>query len=643
MPLGQSIKRIIPFVIAGAILTPLLLSLSTAAPTNGATALSAYHSPLDLRLAPNGQLIAVSDRTASALHLIDPVNNKIARSAALSGKAGFVAWSVDSSKVYVAVYDKAVVAEVSAADGKVLREIPVGPYPNGVAVAAKSNTLLVSCMGLHNLHVIDLTSGKEKGKVRLVREPYAVAVSADESVALVSNLLPATAATSPSTTAAVSIVNLADLSHVDIPLPPNATSVRQVAISSDGKWGYAVHTVGRSMLPATQLDRGWVNTNALSIIDLTAKKHYASLLLDSLSEGAADPWGVALSKDNNTLWISIAGTHQVAKINLETIHKGITGQLPAPQRKYSSPTIWDEIKAEPAKREQLVNDLSALYVAGAIQRINLPGKGPRGIDLSEDGSKLYVGQYYSGDVLTIDTAAGKVAGSLSLGAQPALTEARRGEQIFHDAHYTFQHWLSCATCHPNNGRVDALNWDLLNDGIGNPKNNKNLLQAHLTSPMMWLSVREDLDHAVAAGFRFNSQVPTQQDITDTIAYIKSLTPEKSPYRTADGKLTEKALRGKTIFNDEKVACAHCHSGDLYTSQKRFNVATHGGLDHAEEVAFDTPSLVEVWRTAPYLHDGRATNLHELFTKFNPSDKHGVTSHLTKEQLDDLVEYLQSLD
>ena len=47
--------------------------------------------------------------------------------------------------------------------------------------------------------------------------------------------------------------------------------IRQTAVSPDGKWAYAVHTVGRTTLPATQLDRGWVNTNALSIIDLKAK------------------------------------------------------------------------------------------------------------------------------------------------------------------------------------------------------------------------------------------------------------------------------------------------------------------------------------------------------------------------------------
>lgn len=643
MRLASLLRRIVPVVGILGILTPLLLSRGTAAPTAAPAAPQGYRSPLDLKLAPGGQLIAVSDRTGPALHFIDPASNKLVRSATLSGKAGFVAWSADGSKAYVALHDRAAVAEVSATDAKVLREIPVGPYPNGVAVAAKSNTLLVTCVGLNNLHVIDLASGKERGRVKLVREPYAVAVSADETTALVSNLLPATPATSPQTTATVSIVNLADLSGVSIPLPPNATSVRQVAISADGKWGYTVHTVGRSMLPATQLDRGWVNTNALSIIDLAAKKHHASLLLDSLSEGASDPWGLALSKDGNTLWISIAGTHQVAKIDLGIVHKGIVGQLPAPQRKYSSPTIWDEVKADPTKREQLVNDLSALYVAGAIQRINLPGKGPRGIDLSADGSRLFVGQYFSGDVLVIDTATAKVTASVSLGAQPPLTEVRRGEQIFHDAHYTFQHWLSCATCHPNNGRVDGLNWDMLNDGIGNPKNNKNLLHAHLTAPMMWLSVREDLDHAVAAGFRFNSQVPTPQDISDTIAYIKSLTPEKSPYRGPDGQLTAKALRGKVIFEDEKVACSDCHSGDLLTRQKRANVGTHGALDHAEEVSFDTPSLVEIWRTAPYLHDGRAVDLHELFTKYNPNDKHGVTSHLNKEQIDDLAEYLLSLD
>jgi cytochrome c peroxidase len=58
--------------------------------------------------------------------------------------------------------------------------------------------------------------------------------------------------------------------------------------------------------------------------------------------------------------------------------------------------------------------------------------------------------------------------------------------------------------------------------------------------------------------------------------------------------------------------------------------------------FDTPTLIEVWRTAPYLHDGRARTIRDVLTKDNPKDRHGATSTLTQEELNDLIEYVLSL-
>lgn len=58
--------------------------------------------------------------------------------------------------------------------------------------------------------------------------------------------------------------------------------------------------------------------------------------------------------------------------------------------------------------------------------------------------------------------------------------------------------------------------------------------------------------------------------------------------------------------------------------------------------FDTPSLREVYRTAPYLHDGRAATLREIFSEHNSNDLHGRTSGLSEQETDDLLHYLMSL-
>jgi cytochrome c peroxidase len=58
--------------------------------------------------------------------------------------------------------------------------------------------------------------------------------------------------------------------------------------------------------------------------------------------------------------------------------------------------------------------------------------------------------------------------------------------------------------------------------------------------------------------------------------------------------------------------------------------------------YDTPTLLGIYRTAPYLHHGKAATLMDMLTTCNKADKHGKTSHLKPAQLADLVAFLQSL-
>jgi cytochrome c peroxidase len=58
--------------------------------------------------------------------------------------------------------------------------------------------------------------------------------------------------------------------------------------------------------------------------------------------------------------------------------------------------------------------------------------------------------------------------------------------------------------------------------------------------------------------------------------------------------------------------------------------------------YDTPTLLGIYRTPPYLHHGKAKTLLEVLTTYNNANKHGKTSHLTSGELDDLVAFLKSL-
>ena len=91
----------------------------------------------------------------------------------------------------------------------------------------------------------------------------------------------------------------------------------------------------------------------------------------------------------------------------------------------------------------------------------------------------------------------------------------------------------------------------------------------------------------------------------------------------------------------RVGCAECHPPALYTDLKAHDVGTQTRGDKPSD-KFDTPTLVECWRTAPYLHDGSAATMREVLTTANRNDRHGKTSHLTDRQIEDLVAFLLSL-
>jgi cytochrome c peroxidase len=285
------------------------------------------------------------------------------------------------------------------------------------------------------------------------------------------------------------------------------------------------------------------------------------------------------------------------------------------------------------------NDLA--FLTGLRRRVRLQGNGPRALAVT--GSKAWVANYFTDSVEVVDFAANqpKAAPVAALGPKEPMSEVRRGEMWFNDATLCFQQWQSCTSCHSYDARVDGLNWDLLNDGIGNPKNSKSLVWSHRTPPAMSLSARESAEVAVRAGIRhILFAVPPDGVAKAMDAYLKSIQPEPSPWLER-GRFSEAARRGKKLFEDSKVGCAKCHPGPRFTDLKSYEVGTASRYD-APGTLFDTPTLVEMWRTAPYLHDGSAATMHDVLTGASLQGKHGRTSHLSPPQIDDLVAYILSL-
>jgi mono/diheme cytochrome c family protein len=397
-----------------------------------------------------------------------------------------------------------------------------------------------------------------------------------------------------------------------VKLTNGSTSARGICLSPDGRFAFCTHVLARFHNPPTQLVRGWINTNALGIIDVRRRELYATVLLDDVDLGAANPWGVACSADGTTLAVTHAGAHEVSLIDLPGLLERLAG-------------LDDRARAGVADELSFLGDLR--------RRVALEGRGPRAAVFAR--SDLYVAERFSGSVSVVGADGG--VRSTELGPETPTDVVARGEMLFHDARLCFQGWQSCASCHPD-GRADALNWDLLNDGFGNPKNTKSLLHAHETPPAMILGVRPDAEAAVRAGLRHVLLgVRPEADLQAIDAYLKSMRPVPSPY-LVDGRPGPAAERGRVVFAE--AGCDACHTGPLFTDLQAYDLGMGLGQDTARPM--DTPTLIEVWRTAPYLHDGRAADLRSVLVMHNPRDLHGQTSRLTEAELEDLLAYLLSL-
>ena len=98
---------------------------------------------------------------------------------------------------------------------------------------------------------------------------------------------------------------------------------------------------------------------------------------------------------------------------------------------------------------------------------------------------------------------------------------------------------------------------------------------------------------------------------------------------------ELIAQGQTLFQSDEVGCTECHAGPQLTLNYSTDVGTGGELQ--------VPPLVGVGSRGPWMHTGCAETLHE---RFDPAcgggDQHGRTSHLTPEEIDALVAFLQTL-
>jgi YVTN family beta-propeller protein len=587
----------------------------------------------------DGKTLFIACATATRVLRFDTASGRVQNSIPVAGSPLGLALSPDEERLFVTCAGtESRVCLVDAATCKVVGLLSAGHTAMAPVLSRDGKTLYVCDRFNDSVGVIDLAAGKEMSRIPVRREPVAAALTRDGKHLLVANHLHNKAADTAYVAAVVSAIDLAQGKvTAEFLLPDGSGELNDIRISPDGKYAAVTHVLAQYRPAAGNLRTRWMNANALTLIDLGRMEVLASTLLDDRGRGAANPWGIAWSADGSTLVVTHAGTHELSVIDFPSLLKKLL-ELPAP---------FDPLKARnPAQTRREPTGYSIPFFAGSRRRIKLPAGdfGPRAVTIV--GQRAYIANYFSDTLTAVDlTNANAKPESLPLNNSALRTPhsaqdlVRKGEFYFHDGSICFQGWQSCSSCHPGGARADGLNWDLLNDGTGNPKNTKSLLFAHQTPPAMWLGVRETAETAVRAGLKHILLTQQPEEVASAIdAYLKSLKPIPSP-NLVHGQLSDAAKRGEKVFS--QAGCAECHPPPLFTDLKPCDVGTRREFDGAGG-KFDTPNLVEVWRTAPYLHDGSAATMRDVLTACNPHDRHGRTSDLTRQEISDLCAYLLSL-
>jgi len=252
-------------------------------------------SPAALAVAPNGKSLFVACATGRQVIELDLASRKIVRKLAVPGEPSGLALSSDGARLYVTCAAPAsVVAVVDVAGGRVLETIRAGHTATSPVLSPNGELLFVCNRFNNDVGVIDLNDRKQVQRIRVEREPVSEALTRDGKLLLVANHLHNGRADVDRVAAAVSVVDpYAGKVVKTLRLPNGSGELQKIQVSPDGKYAVVTHVLARHQVPTSQVDRGWIHTNAISIIDIAKLSLVNTVLLDGPFNGAANPWGVA--------------------------------------------------------------------------------------------------------------------------------------------------------------------------------------------------------------------------------------------------------------------------------------------------------------------------------------------------------------
>ena len=592
-----------------------------------------YLSPFNLAVSGDGNRLYVVAQEANALLVVDPVSQKVINKIMVGEQPHSVILSSNGQRAYVSNQWSDNVSVIDLATSKVIDTLKTGNGPAGLSLSHDGKSLYVVNSYSSSISLIDLSTKEEQKRFTTGNNPTGAKLSPDGKTLVVTSRRAIIAPYGEPIKSELTVIDentqrVSDRKNIE-----SAYMMENAAFTPSGDLAFVTMIRPKNLIPSIQVDRGWIMTYGIVIVEQGGKGRTIQLLLDEPNAFYADPFDIAITPDGKKAFVSHSGVNCISVITIDSIRSLIAGSTPEMLNIYPNHL-----------------GVSSRYVTRRIST----GADPKGLALSPNGKLLYVAEQLEDRIAVINTESLETIRTIDLGGPRRITVNRQGRRLFANAGHTFQNQFACYTCHPDM-HEDGLVYNMAGKDMGrNLTNTESLRDIAETAPFKWNGKNQTVYKQ--DGMRFSTVLTRTErfsynDLDAITAYILTGIPYPPNLQyNPTGELTESQLRGKAVFertNDnsgkdipENNRCITCHPPPYYTTRKLADVGTLASSD--DSIKFDTPHLNNIYASPPYLHDGRASTLEEIWTKYGTTDKHGQVNDISKNQLNDLVDYLKSL-
>jgi YVTN family beta-propeller protein len=592
-----------------------------------------YYSPFNLAVSGDGSRLYVVAQDAGELLIVDAVNKNVLNKIRVDRYPHSVVVDSADKMAYVSNEWADNVSVVDLSKALVVDTLKTGNGPAGLSLSADGKFLYVVNSYSSSISVLDLSTGEEIKRFPAGNNPTGIELSPDGKTFYVPSRRALIAPYGDTLKTELTIIDASRQRVTDRRAIESAHMMENVAFTPSGDLAIMTMLRPKNYVPSIQVEQGFIMTYGIVIVEQKENGRMVQLLIDEPNSYYSDPFDIVITPDGKRAFMSSSGVNCISVIDIDSIRAILKESSPEMLLSYS-----DNL------------GISRRFISG---RINT-GADPKGLAISPDGKLLYVAEQLEDRVGVISTDNLEKVKTIDLGGPKRITVARQGRRLFNNSGHTFQNQFDCYTCHPDM-HEDGLVYNMASKDMGrNLTNTQSLREIKETPPYKWNGKNQTVYKQ--DGMRFSTVLTrteafSYKDLDAITAYILTgITYPPNLMYNPQGKLTEAQLRGREVFErtkdnlgkpiPENNRCITCHPAPYYTNLKMANVGTLASSD--DTIKFDTPHLNNIYASPPYLHDGRAATLEEIWTMFGKEDKHGVVNDMNKNQLNDLVEYLKSL-